>query len=54
MLTVTAWDVNCPQHIPLLLPAAEVQRVLTEKDLKIATLEAEVALLRATVAQARI
>lgn len=54
VLTVTAWDVNCPQHIPLLLPAAEVQHVLAEKDLKIATLEAEVAWLRATAAQARI
>jgi len=53
VLTVTAWDVNCPQHIPLLLPAAEVQRVLAEKDLKIATLEAEVARLRTTAARAK-
>ena len=53
VLTVTAWDVNCPQHIPSLLPAAEVQRVMAEKDLKIATLEAEVARLRATAVRAR-
>jgi len=48
VLTVKAWDVNCPQHIPVLLPATEVQRALAGKDLQIATLEAEVARLRAT------
>jgi uncharacterized protein len=53
VLKVAAWDVNCPQHIPVLLPAAEVQRALAQKDLKIATLEAEVARLRATAVQAR-
>jgi uncharacterized protein len=52
VLTVTAWDVNCPQHIPLLLPASQVQRALAEKDLTIATLEAEVARLRLIAVQA--
>jgi uncharacterized protein len=47
VMTVTAWDVNCPQHIPQLLPAAEVQTALNEKDRRIASLEAEVARLRA-------
>jgi uncharacterized protein len=52
VLTVTAWDVNCPQHIPLLLPASQVQRALAEKDLTIATLEAELARLRLIAVQA--
>ena len=49
VMTVTAWDVNCPQHIPQLLPAAEVATALNEKDRRIASLEAELARLREQV-----
>jgi predicted pyridoxine 5'-phosphate oxidase superfamily flavin-nucleotide-binding protein len=41
LFTVKAWDVNCPQHIPQLIPAADVVRVLAQKDARIAELEAE-------------
>jgi len=37
---VEAWDANCPQHIPVLLPAAEVQAALDRKDARIRELEA--------------
>lgn len=43
LFTVTAWDANCPQHIPRLLDATAVQAVLAEKDRRIAELEREVA-----------
>ncbi len=47
VFTVTAWDVNCPQHIPQRFEAADVKRVLEAKDARISELEAEVAELRA-------
>jgi uncharacterized protein len=43
LITVSAWDVNCPQHIPQLVPAAEVEPILRELRTRIATLEAELA-----------
>lgn len=46
LFTVTAWDANCPQHIPQRFEAADVAAALKEKDDKIAALEAEVARLR--------
>jgi len=48
VFAVKAWDVNCPQHIPQLLPAAEVAAALAERDRRIVVLEAELARLRAT------
>ena len=42
VLTVSAWDVNCPQHIPQLVDVAEVQGVLAQRDARIAELEAQV------------
>lgn len=42
---VTAWDANCPQHIPQRFEAAEVQQWLAERDQRIAALEAELAAL---------
>jgi predicted pyridoxine 5'-phosphate oxidase superfamily flavin-nucleotide-binding protein len=42
VFTIEAWDVNCPQHIPELVPAAELDAART----RIAELEAEVAALR--------
>jgi predicted pyridoxine 5'-phosphate oxidase superfamily flavin-nucleotide-binding protein len=41
VITVTAWDANCPQHIPQRLEAGDVQRALDERDARIAALEAE-------------
>ncbi len=47
LFTVTAWDVNCSQHIPQMLDAADVARALHDRDIRIATLEGEIAHLRA-------
>lgn len=43
---VTAWDSNCPQHIPQMFHADDVRQALEERDRKIAMLEAELAALR--------
>ncbi len=51
LFTVSAWDANCPQHIPQRLEAADVARVLQERDRRIQALEAEVARLSKTLAQ---
>ena len=40
---VTAWDVNCPQHIPVRLEAAQVADLLAERDARIAELEQQIA-----------
>lgn len=40
--TVTAWDVNCPQHIPQRFEAADVEAAIRVRDARIAALEAEV------------
>lgn len=46
LLTVQAWDANCPQHIPQRLEAADVTRLLQQRDRRIAALETEIAALR--------
>jgi predicted pyridoxine 5'-phosphate oxidase superfamily flavin-nucleotide-binding protein len=46
VIHVTAWDANCPQHIPQRLEAADVEAALAARDARIAELEAEVAALR--------
>lgn len=43
VFVVSAWDSNCPQHIPQLLDAADVAAAIGERDRKIALLEAEIA-----------
>ena len=48
VFTIEAWDANCPQHIPVRLEAADVQRALDAKDKRIAALEAQVARLEKT------
>jgi hypothetical protein len=46
LFTVTAWDTNCPQHIPQRFEAADVAAALAERDERIVELEAELARLR--------
>jgi predicted pyridoxine 5'-phosphate oxidase superfamily flavin-nucleotide-binding protein len=46
LLTVTAWDVNCPQHIPQRFEAADVEAAIRSRDERIAALEADVERLR--------
>jgi uncharacterized protein len=48
LVTVTAWDVNCPQHIPQKIDAAEVAAALHALEDRIRVLEDENARLRAT------
>ena len=49
LFQVTAWDMNCPQHIPQKLDAADVARALDARQARIDTLEAENAALRQTL-----
>lgn len=42
LFTVSAWDANCPQHIPQRFEAADVAAALAERDSRIATLETEI------------
>lgn len=46
VFTVEAWDVNCPQHIPRKLDAADVEDTLARLQERVAALEAENARLR--------
>ncbi|TIS06088.1 MAG: pyridoxamine 5'-phosphate oxidase, partial [Mesorhizobium sp.] len=46
LFSVTAWDANCPQHIPQRFEAADVAAALAERDRRIAGLEQEIARLR--------
>ena len=46
LFTVSAWDANCPQHIPQRFEAADVAAALAERDNRIEALEAEVRRLR--------
>jgi uncharacterized protein len=43
VFTVSAWDANCPQHIPVRIDAREVQQALDQRDARIRELEAELA-----------
>jgi predicted pyridoxine 5'-phosphate oxidase superfamily flavin-nucleotide-binding protein len=47
LFKVSAWDANCPQHIPQRFEAADVAAALEERDHRIAALEAEIVQLRA-------
>ncbi|MGJ4964372.1 pyridoxamine 5'-phosphate oxidase family protein [Bradyrhizobium sp. HKCCYLRH3061] len=46
LFTISAWDTNCPQHIPQKFDAADVAEALAVRDARIAELEAEVARLK--------
>jgi predicted pyridoxine 5'-phosphate oxidase superfamily flavin-nucleotide-binding protein len=42
LFTISAWDANCPQHIPQRFEAADVAAALAEREGRIKTLEAEI------------
>ncbi len=42
LFAVTAWDVNCPQHIPQRFEAADVAAAIESRDQRIAALEDDV------------
>jgi hypothetical protein len=44
VFTVSAWDANCPQHIPRRFEEAEVRSLLAQRDQRIEALEAELRL----------
>jgi len=46
LFKVSAWDTNCPQHIPQKFDAADVAAALASRDARIAELEADMAVLR--------
>jgi hypothetical protein len=46
VITLTAWDANCPQHIPRRFEELDVHAALAERERRIAELEREVAALR--------
>ncbi len=46
LFTLEAWDINCPQHIPQKIDAADVKKVFDKLNRRIEELEAENAGLR--------
>jgi predicted pyridoxine 5'-phosphate oxidase superfamily flavin-nucleotide-binding protein len=46
LFSVSAWDANCPQHIPQRFEAADVAAALEQRDRRIAELEEQLASLR--------
>jgi len=49
LFRVSAWDPNCPQHIPRKIDADEIDALLAERDREIAGLKAEIERLRQAV-----
>jgi uncharacterized protein len=47
LFRISAWDTNCPQHIPQKFDAADVAAALAAREARIEELEAELAKLRA-------
>jgi uncharacterized protein len=52
LFKISAWDTNCPQHIPQKFDAADVAQALAVRDGRIAELEAELAALKGVSAPA--
>jgi uncharacterized protein len=46
LFKISAWDTNCPQHIPQKFDAADVAAALAARDARIAELEADLAALK--------
>lgn len=53
LFEIRAWDINCPQHIPVKFDADQVSAALAERDAEIERLKAELADLRAEYGKAR-
>lgn len=51
---VAAWDANCPQHIPQRFEAADVARLLAERDQRIAELEGQILRLKEKINGAKL
>ena len=49
ILTVSAWDSNCSQHIPVRLESADVSAALSERNNRILLLEAELERMRGII-----
>jgi predicted pyridoxine 5'-phosphate oxidase superfamily flavin-nucleotide-binding protein len=49
LFRVSAWDTNCPQHIPQKFDAADVAAALASRDTRIAELEAELAAVKGEI-----
>ena len=52
LFRISAWDTNCPQHIPQKFDSADVAQALASRDARIAELEAELAALKGQAAPA--
>jgi predicted pyridoxine 5'-phosphate oxidase superfamily flavin-nucleotide-binding protein len=52
LFKISAWDTNCPQHIPQKFDAADVAAALAARDGRIAELEAELTTLKGKLASA--
>ena len=50
LFRISAWDTNCPQHIPQKFDAADVAAALAARDARIAELEGELAAAKAAAA----
>jgi uncharacterized protein len=50
LFRISAWDTNCPQHIPQKFDAADVAAALAARDARIAELEGELNTLKAQLA----
>lgn len=46
LFRISAWDMNCPQHIPQMLPLDDVKKAIEDRDAHIAKLENEILALR--------
>ena len=51
VITIKAWDRNCPQHIPLRFEAEDVEKAIHERDERIRILEEELQKYRSLVPQ---
>jgi len=50
VFTVEAWDMNCPRHIPIMLPYDDVATAVNKLEVRIGELEAENAALKQALA----
>jgi len=53
LFTITAWDANCPQHIPQRFEAADVEVSIADRDERIRLLQLEVEKLKASLSLRR-